>query len=268
MLNEMATFLKSVVWLTTLTSTLSAPFSYTDDRPTMSPFDIVLVKEHRPDDEAPMNMGWRGGSYFASDAPLEVLLMNAYSLRENHIKGLKGWENTKRWDILAKWSDWDEDQATSLTDEVKQSTLQGLLSSAFKLKIHLETREESGYELVVASSGTRLKEHVERHEIVDAQSPGTWRYGAGTIDIVGSDVKGFLFPLENKLGHPVLDRTGLTGSYDLHLRWTELARADSAVDAGPSLATVLKEQAGLELRPAKVPVEVLVIDNAMQPEAP
>ncbi len=260
-------FRQSVVCILFLLPLSYAHLSRNIDQLVARPFDIVIVKEHRPDD-GPMNMGWRGESYFALAAPLEVLLMNAYSVRENHIRGLKGWENAKRWDIQAKWSDWDADKTTRLSDELRRSTIQGLLTSAFTLKVHRETHIESGYELVVARGGARINEHKEERGIVDGQSPKTWRYGLGTIDVIGLNIKGFLFPLENKLGRPVVDRTGLTGSYDLHLRWTELAAADSGLESGPSLSTALKEQAGLELRPAKVPVDILVVDDAKQPEAP
>jgi uncharacterized protein (TIGR03435 family) len=268
MLEGTASLLRGALSLVLLSSNFHPLSAFAQEHPIAHPFDVVIVREHRPDDDKAMNMGWRGGSYFASAAPLEVLLMNAFSLRENHIKGLKGWENGKRWDLLAKWSDWSADEADALSSAAKQAALQGLLTSAFTLRMHREIREEAGYELVVGSSGARLEEHANLQAILDGRSGGTWHYGVGTIDVVALSVKGFLFPLENKLGHPVVDRTGLTGLYDLHLRWTELADAGSALDSGPSLVTALKEQTGLELRPTKVPVEVHVIDSATRPEAP
>ncbi len=59
-------------------------------------------------------------------------------------------------------------------------------------------------------------------------------------------------------GVPVEDRTGLTGSYDVAVRYA----VDPERDAGlPSLTTAVNETLGLQLEPAKVPVEVVVIDR-------
>ncbi len=63
-----------------------------------------------------------------------------------------------------------------------------------------------------------------------------------------------------KLGRPVVNSTGLLGTFDFTLDWTP---DDTAVDgaAGPSLFTAIQEQLGLKLEPSKSLVEVLVIDH-------
>ena len=68
---------------------------------------------------------------------------------------------------------------------------------------------------------------------------------------------------------PVLDKTGLTGRYDIELEWTpERLQMQSApaLDAGPpSIFTALQEQLGLRLESAKGPVKTLVIDHVERP---
>jgi uncharacterized protein (TIGR03435 family) len=86
--------------------------------------------------------------------------------------------------------------------------------------------------------------------------------------------------LSNELHHTVIDKTGLTGKYDLELTWTQdqgsdpmfkgtdgaQQRADAAPDAsGPSIFTALQEQLGLKLQSTKGPVETLVIDHVEMP---
>jgi len=74
-------------------------------------------------------------------------------------------------------------------------------------------------------------------------------------------------------GRLVIDRTGLTGPYDLELTWTPdqapVVPPGSAAPAfdpnGPSLFTALPEQLGLKLDATTAPVEVLVIDGAERP---
>jgi uncharacterized protein (TIGR03435 family) len=80
--------------------------------------------------------------------------------------------------------------------------------------------------------------------------------------------------LSTIIGRAVIERTGLTGRFDLNLEWTQdefLSRVgpdaagSQANEAGPSIFTAIKEQLGLKLEPQKGPVEVLVIDRAEKP---
>ena len=77
------------------------------------------------------------------------------------------------------------------------------------------------------------------------------------------------------VGRPVIDRTGLTGFYDLMLKWTPepvpssvglppapLPPADPNV---PDIFTALQEQLGLKLESGRGPVEVIVIDRLEKP---
>ena len=83
--------------------------------------------------------------------------------------------------------------------------------------------------------------------------------------------------LSQLTGRIVVDRTGLTGGYDIDLKWTptpdqlppgppppgvELPPIDPN---GPSLSTALQEQLGLKLETERGPVDVLVIERLQQP---
>jgi uncharacterized protein (TIGR03435 family) len=65
-------------------------------------------------------------------------------------------------------------------------------------------------------------------------------------------------------GRTVVDKTGLTGNYDIDLKWTPDDQQGTP-DAGPSLFTALEEQLGLKLVPAKGPVDKLVVDHVEKP---
>jgi len=75
------------------------------------------------------------------------------------------------------------------------------------------------------------------------------------------------------LGRNVIDATGLTGAYDVHLKWAiDSVSAPAGPNTtpasdvtGPSIFTALREQLGLKLESAKGPVEVLVIDHIERP---
>jgi uncharacterized protein (TIGR03435 family) len=79
--------------------------------------------------------------------------------------------------------------------------------------------------------------------------------------------------LSRLLGGTVIDKTGLTGNFDISMEWIpdesqtiqlppEAARSSSSDAAGGSIFTALKDQLGLKLESQKSPVEVLVIDRA------
>jgi uncharacterized protein (TIGR03435 family) len=61
---------------------------------------------------------------------------------------------------------------------------------------------------------------------------------------------------------PVVDRTGLTGTFDIDVRWS----TDGAPDAdAPFLPTALREQLGMRFQREEVPTEVLVVDHIERP---
>ena len=70
--------------------------------------------------------------------------------------------------------------------------------------------------------------------------------------------------LSRSVLRPVIDRTGLTGSYTWNLEWAPDDNPDASGDV-PSLMTALVEQLGLKLESTRAPVEVIVVDHVEQP---
>ncbi|MGE0447733.1 MAG: TIGR03435 family protein, partial [Vicinamibacterales bacterium] len=104
--------------------------------------------------------------------------------------------------------------------------------------------------------------------------------GPGRLSAGGWPIGNVLGVIEGQAGRIVIDRTGLTGNFDLDLTWTPDFMANlpagaagapttifgQAIDPnGPSLATAIQEQLGLKLEATKAPVEVLVIDSVSRP---
>jgi uncharacterized protein (TIGR03435 family) len=85
----------------------------------------------------------------------------------------------------------------------------------------------------------------------------------------GVPLSNFVRNLGGTTGRVVIDKTGLTGSYDLDLQWTPDPAAGQAQPAaggdGASLFAALQEQLGLKLEAKRGPVEVLVIESAERP---
>jgi uncharacterized protein (TIGR03435 family) len=73
--------------------------------------------------------------------------------------------------------------------------------------------------------------------------------------------------LAESTGRAVVNRTGLTGAFNLDLRYaTDLSTLpDLDAATAPALETAVQEQLGLRLRATRGPVDVLVVDHAVMP---
>jgi uncharacterized protein (TIGR03435 family) len=122
------------------------------------------------------------------------------------------------------------------------------------LTIHRETREVSGYALVVGKNWSKM---------AVATPDKIARLQGGNEHLKGTNV--WMEVLAQVLtggGRLVVDKAGLTAGYDFELNW---AMADNSSSDLPSIFTALQEQLGLTLEPAKVPIQAVIIDRAEKP---
>ncbi len=112
------------------------------------------------------------------------------------------------------------------------------------------------YDLVLAKGGSKLQP-----TRANGKSVGIGRNhfnGQGlTLTLIAEQ-------LSEIAGRIVVDKTGLTGRYDLKLQWTP-DNAPETDNSAPSLFTAIQEQLGLKLESSKEPVPVLVIDHIERP---
>ena len=92
----------------------------------------------------------------------------------------------------------------------------------------------------------------------------------GARNIAVDHIAGYLSDFEGE-GRPIVDETGLSGTFDFSLIWLPerirlLPAGTAPFDAqGPSLLEALKDQLGLKLKPTHAVVQTLVIDHVEQP---
>jgi uncharacterized protein (TIGR03435 family) len=202
--------------------------------------------------------------------PLQIIIQQAYGIYESsQVGGIPESMGWTFYDVEAKVDDSEVAAYGKLSSGQRDLMFQMLLRDRFKLKAHRESKDLPVYALVIARNGSKLKE--SKPGEADAQAgplaqPIMWRKGRGQIVSRSSPLSSFPRLLSQEVGRPVVDRTGLTGSYDFTLQWTPDQGASSTpVDAGPSLFTALEEQLGLKLEPAKAPLDILVIDHIEKP---
>jgi uncharacterized protein (TIGR03435 family) len=143
--------------------------------------------------------------------------------------------------------------------------LQLLLADRFRLVMHRETRELPVYALVVGRNGPKFKESTPESSLGEHYSASgrNWE-----VTIPKATMDDVLRAIENRLpDRPVLDKTGLKGTYDIRLTYTpDIPPNRKAPDPDDiSIYTAVQEQLGLKLEPQKAMVEVLVVDHAEKP---
>jgi uncharacterized protein (TIGR03435 family) len=197
---------------------------------------------------------------------LRDLIQFAYGVPDSQILGGPAWLDSIMFDIDAKSDPNVDAELRALPSEQarhkKQLMVQALLADRFELKVHEETRLLPVYALVVAKDGPKFKPSQINGTTIDA--------GRARLHIAGSDdTIGILArELAQVLGRAVVNQTGLSGRFDLTLRWTPDDAApltSSPPDIPPDIFTAIQEQLGLKLESTKEPVPVLVIDSVEKP---
>jgi uncharacterized protein (TIGR03435 family) len=217
-------------------------------RPTSLPaFEVASLKISPTHGTGLTSIGPFGTERFSiTNSPMELLLQIAFEVQPYQILGEPKWFDSERYDLTAKAED-----GIKLTPDELPQRLQRLLAERMKLEVHREKKEFSGFALIVAKGGPKLKQSVAAASEQGVTYPGGMRLPHATLDWLAS----MLFP---PLGRPVENKTGITDSFDIELTY---AREGDANSSQPSLFAALQEQLGLQLEPQKVKVEMLVIDR-------
>jgi uncharacterized protein (TIGR03435 family) len=235
-----------------------------------SSFDVVSVRVNNSGLRTVM-IDAEKNSFTATNVTLMTMLDLAYGMKSDQISGAPGWAESTHFDFQAKLLDADGIDLEALTDKQLEPILQSMLVDRFKLKTHAETKTLPVYELVVAKGGTKLK----ASPLTTAEGQEMPREGMITVhrgDMSGTGMT--MARLSSLLGdavrRTVIDKTELTGNYDVALRWTPEGEANNAGDSGatdvpPPIFTAVQEQLGLKLQAGKGPVATLVVDHVEKP---
>jgi bla regulator protein blaR1 len=261
----------------TIALVLAAALQAQDDRPL---YEVASVKPADPNAAGMMWQTLPDGGFRTTNITLRNLIMNAWDLRDFQISGGPGWVSTAHFNVEAK-----PDRPSASRDSSRM--LQELLKERFQLVVRLETREAPVYALILARKDGRLGPQMTESHCTpyDPAHPsddpeqrrkacGSMSARRGEMTAQGMDLASIAVNLSSRVDRQVIDRTGLTGKYDLKLTWAadenrvpvspDLPRTEPS-DSGPSIFTALQEQFGLKLEPAKGPVQFLFIEKAEKP---
>jgi uncharacterized protein (TIGR03435 family) len=155
-----------------------------------------------------VSMGGDPGRVNYRNASFKQLVTRAYGVKDYQVSG-PGWIDTERYDVTATIP-------KSTPKETVQLMLQNLLAERFQLKLHRESKELPAYALVVAKGGSKLKT-ADAAPGAAGLKGGMMLMRPGRLEAKGMDLGAFSNLLANLVGRPVLDSTGLKGTYDCTL---------------------------------------------------
>jgi uncharacterized protein (TIGR03435 family) len=160
----------------------------------------------------------------------------------------------------------------------RQQMLRVILADRFKITVHFESREVPVYWLVVSKPG-KLRQGVGECGPPPAKPCVDGFSGVGHFRGQNAPIAQLARSLTDRLRRTVVNKTGLTGNYDIDLKWsadeaefpggkwTSDSEEPEPDPAGPSLFAALQQQLGLKLVPNKGQTLVLIIDHLESPSA-
>jgi uncharacterized protein (TIGR03435 family) len=188
------------------------------------------------------------GRFTLTNAHLKQMIAIAYGIQTVRIEGGPSWINGEQYQINAK----AENPET--TDEQVKAMLGTLLEDRFQLRMHRENKLLPNYTLRVGPGGAKVPKAQESgSDRCNRTQEGT-KYELACEHI---EIQTLANALAVMLRSPVVDETGLTGSYDFTLSW----EGDDMYAGVPDAV----ERFGLKLEMKKVPTEVWVIDSVEKP---
>jgi bla regulator protein BlaR1 len=252
-------------------------------------FEVTSVRLNKSSDFR--NWGFDflpGGRFKATNLPLDWVIAEAYHVPpwSVRISGGPEWIGSERYDIEATAAPGAISQGLSVKarEDKMRLMLRTLLADRFKLAMRQESKDLPVYVVVVAKNGPKLQRAKIEEKDCPAGSTSELRchvinggMGRGmhgkAVEI--SDILSFV---ENWSDRPMVDKTGLTGLFEVETDgWAPMrprvrppGEEPTAEDKAmadpirPTLFTIF-ERLGLKMESQKAPVDVFAIDHVERP---
>jgi uncharacterized protein (TIGR03435 family) len=266
-------------------------------------FEVVSVKPTPPGTEGGGRQLLPGGRVTLRNTTLKALVAAAYQRStwdSPEIVGGPDWIGEARFDVTALApGGLPRVDADGFPSQLL-AMFRAVLTDRFRLVAHWDMRERPIYNLVLDRADRRLGPKLVKVAIdcatvanaVLAGTPPDPRPGRGdecnfsrTTEAEAGSLQGNAvtitvlarFLAAEGVGREVVDRTGLSGAFDVDLLYLpehpvggippDRLALDPRFQGRTSMTTALREQLGLRLEATRGPVEVLVIDSVERPTA-
>ncbi len=221
-------------------------------------FDIVSVKpvQHIVGLDYNNRLTYSPNALTARNITLKRLVAEAYRLQLSQVSG-PSWIDQNEYDIDAR-------TAGAATREQMVLMLRSLLAERFKLKQHSELREMRVYDLIVGKSGVKIHP-IDEGETTTAHAGSHFR--GDMRDFANFLAVMFTLPAPSSPSEPViaggpqipvLDKTGLTGTFDFSVDM----RPELGTDGFAMAQRILQDELGLSVESRKENVVIVVVESA------
>lgn len=244
------------------------PFVAWTQQPPLTPaFDAASVK-YMGQTPGPGGSQRDPGRVSYHNIRLLQLIMLAYRVNPDQIEG-PAWLGIEHYDVVATIP---ENTASNQVPIM----LQNLLVERFALKVHREPRVRPVYALLVAAGGPKLTKAAGPSSAAASGDPPRRTFQvstSGRLDLRDTTIEGLIRTLSSRLDRPIIDQTGIEGTFDITLDLSPngppVSPRSSARDvapeiSGPEDASIFAALRGLGLRleRQKASTDVLIVDNA------
>jgi uncharacterized protein (TIGR03435 family) len=226
-------------------------------------FEAASVKRNTTPDFVLGRPRFQGETFTARQVWVALLIANAYGVPTREVVDGPSWiydeQSKERFDIVAK-------AAAGSSPEDMRAMLRHMLEDRFKLRLRLEKREMPVYLLTKVDSDGPLGPNLRRAVkdcLPRTACEGTT--GGGSARYLGADWSIVLSQIANSVvDRRVIDRTGLSGSFDFELTFRRGLAADPN-DPQADIFTAVRQQFGLKLESGRAPFDVAVVERVERP---
>lgn len=211
-------------------------------------FDVVSIKSTGPVPHLTFQPGEKGvfqsvqpfrftPGRVTCNLPLRSILNEAFGIKDWQLSGPDWLGEQERFQI-------DATMPADTTRTQAWLMLQTMLADRFGLKFHRDMKDTPVYALLAARNGPKLA--------AVPSIPGGYSYSPGNEDFHANaiPISRFAEALTQYVDRPVIDMTGIEGTYKIEMRWSPDAGIDSALG-----------QLGLRIEKRTMPYEVIIVDH-------
>lgn len=239
-------------------------------------FEVATVKPAKQSNYASIGLYvLPGGRIRIGQATLRMMIQYAYKVHDYQISGGPNWASQELYEVQAIPPDDSSSRqyrpkyVNNSPTEEQRLMLQSLLYERFGLRVRHQAKMVPGY-LLTATKKTP--------ELVESKSKPAWpTFNPGdSTNGKGMSGEGVSMPymasqLARFLGCPVVDKTGLKGDYDFQLpNPPDGEPPENMTQAQDSIKKSIYDSIpdlGLKLKPAKISVDIISIQNVNRPVA-
>jgi uncharacterized protein (TIGR03435 family) len=259
-------------------------------------FEVASIRPSQPSptDRVDLGLHLDGAQVHINSLPMRDYLARAYRLKLYQVTG-PDWLSSERYDLNAKLPD------GSTSDQIPEM-LQSLLVERFQMKLHRDKKDLPVYALIPGKLPLKLQESapdagpaIRKGDVavaasgsaagvsVDLGNGSYYTFANATFEIHKVTMETLARLLERYVDRPIVDMTGIKGTYDLTVTVTpedsQTMLIHAAVNAGMllppqalqlldsgSVASLIDalQQLGLKLDARKAPLDLLVVDQALK----